>query len=398
MKLLKNTMFRYLTVLIIISLTNTFISQDKKENKWKERIAISGFVKYMNTSSIVDLDSIVSDNLIHNRIKLKADLTTKLTAVVEMRNRVFYGEATRLNLFLGDLLDNDIGQLDLSFVPLNKNATVVHSIFDRAYFKYAAEKWELRLGRQRINWGVNLAWNPNDLFNAYSLIDFDYQERPGADAIRFQYFTGDLSSLEFAYQPGHGLDSSIIAGLWKFNKWKYDFQLLTGNYNKDVFIGAGWAGNIKNAGFKAEGTYFHPKDGFVDSTGAISTSVTLDYSFKNGIYINTSLLYNSSGSGQSISSGNLFQSFIGTISAKSLMPSKWTYFAQTSGVFTPALSGSFSAFYMQGINMLLMMPSVSYNIQENWEIMLIGQSAIGEVNNTFKGIGTGLYLRLMYSY
>ena len=63
----------------------------------------------------------------------------------------------------------------------------------------------LRIGRQRINWGVNLAWNPNDLFNAYSLIDFDYQERPGSDAIRFQYYMGDLSVLNLQYNPGMGL-------------------------------------------------------------------------------------------------------------------------------------------------------------------------------------------------
>ena len=67
------------------------------------------------------------------------------------------------------------------------------------------EKWELTLGRQRINWGVNLAFNPNDLFNAYSLIDFDYQERPGSDAIRFQYFTNELSSFETAVQFGKSL-------------------------------------------------------------------------------------------------------------------------------------------------------------------------------------------------
>ena len=72
----------------------------------------------------------------------------------------------------------------------------------------------MRIGRQRINWGVNLAWNPNDLFNAYSLIDFDYQERSGVDAIRFQYYTGEMSSIEFAIQPGENIDKSIIAALF----------------------------------------------------------------------------------------------------------------------------------------------------------------------------------------
>ena len=374
-----------------------FFAQEIEKKKLKDRINIGGYVKSMNTTSVANLDSIITDNLIHNRIKIKAELSDNLSAVVEMRNRIFYGEATKLNPLLGSILDNDLGQVDLSFVLLDKNALVIHSIFDRAYFKYISEKWEARIGRQRINWGMNLAWNPNDLFNAYSLIDFDYQERPGVDAVRFQYFTGDLSSIDIAIQPGKGLDNSIIAGLWKFNKWKYDFQVLAGNYYSDIAVGTGWAGNIKSGGFKGELTYFHPKKEFADTAGVLSASTTFDYSFKNGVYINTSVLYNSGGSDSRNSSGS-FQSLIQEISAKNLMPSKLTYFSQVSGAFNPTLTGSFSAFYMQGVNMLLFMPSISYNIEENWDIMLVGQSAFGEINNKFKGIGTGVYLRLMLSY
>ena len=159
----------------------------------------------------------------------------------------------------------------------------MHSIFDRAYLKYTSEKWELRIGRQRINWGVNLAWNPNDLFNAYSLIDFDYQERAGADAFRFQYFTGDMSSLEFAIKPGDNIDESIFAGLWKFNLAGNDFQLLAGNYYSDTAIGIGWAGNIKKSGFTIESTYFTPKKDLIDSSDVLSSSISMDYSTKKGI-------------------------------------------------------------------------------------------------------------------
>ena len=150
--------------------------QEKEYSWWKDRVQVSGFVKYMNTASVASLDSMITDNLIHNRLRLKVNITNKLTSVVEMRNRIFYGEGTSLNPHLGSLLNDDGGLIDLSFVPVNKQAFVMHSILDRAYLKYSAQKWELRVGRQRINWGVNLAWNPNDLFNAYSLIDFDYQE------------------------------------------------------------------------------------------------------------------------------------------------------------------------------------------------------------------------------
>lgn len=41
-----------------------------------------------------------------------------------------------------------------------------------------------------------MAWNPNDWFNTYNYFDFDYEERPGTDAIRVRvYFKDGMSSL-----------------------------------------------------------------------------------------------------------------------------------------------------------------------------------------------------------
>ena len=388
----------YFLCFLLFSFSFSFFSQENKKNKLKEKVEFSGFTKYMNTTSVVDLDSLITDNLIHNRIRFKAYLSDKITTVIEMRNRIFYGEAIRLNPSLGKQLEKDNGQVDLSFVSLDRNPLVIHSILDRAYMRYSEDNWELTIGRQRINWGVNLAFNPNDLFNAYSLVDFDYQERPGVDAVRFQYYGDDMSSFEGAVQIGNSLDSSVIAGLWKFNKWKYDFQFLAANYFKDIAIGTAWAGNIKKAGFKTEVSYFQPKSKFFESNGALSLSTTLDYSFKKGTYINASVLYNSSGISQPLNSSNLFQTFIGDISAKSLMPSKWTYFGQVSGAFNPALNGSFAVFYMQGINLALFMPSIVYNINDDWELMLTAQSAFGELNTKFQSMGSGIYLRTMYSF
>jgi len=352
----------------------------------------------MNTLSFVDLDNIQTDNLIHNRINLKSYLTDNFTLIGSIRNRIFYGEITGMNPNLGEMLDYDNGEMDLSFVSLDKESIVIHSIIDRAYIKYVSDKWDIRLGRQRINWGINLAWNPNDLFNAYSLIDFDYQERPGADAIRVQYFMKGLSSLDFSYQYGEDLDNSILAGLFKFNKCGYDFQVLTGNYYTDIAIGTGFAGNLKNTGIKGEITYFQPKDNFIDSSGLLSASITLDYSFRNGIYLNASGLYNSGGAYSIISGKDPFQSFIGSLSAKNLMPSELTYFLQASGAFNPALNGSIAVFYMQGLNVLFYMPSISYGIQENWDIMLLGQVAMGKGNSDFEAISHSVFMRLMWSF
>ena len=383
-------------MIILIDLA-TINAQDQVESKWKDKISFSGYLRYMNSSSVINSDSTIKDNLIHNRLRIKLDLNSRFNAVVEMRNRAFFGQATKINPNLGNILNNDLGELDLSFVPYDQKELVIHSIFDRAYIKYSSDKWELRIGRQRINWGVNLAWNPNDLFNAYSLIDFDYQERLGVDALRLQYYIGEMSTIELSAQPGMSIDESIFAGLWKFNLNGSDFQFLFGNYYEDVAIGFGLASNIKNAGVTIESTYFNPKNNSKTSEG-LSTSFSVDYSTKSGIYFNSSFLFNSLGSTKKSTDDNLFGSFLTDISAKRLMPSKLTYFTQVSGNFTPAINGSMTIFHMKGEEMLLIMPSVTYEIKENLDTMLLAQLIYNQIESNFNSMGVGIFLRCAYNF
>ena len=390
---MKSILFYFI---FLFSITLVF-SQQTKGEKLKEIITISGYVKYLKTYSYNE-GNFIGDNLIHNRIKLKADFSPKLSTVFEMRNRIFYGDITSNAFKFGEFLDKDAGQVDLSFNTLNTTPMVFNTIFDRAYLRYAAEKYQLTLGRQRINWGVNLAWSPNDLFNAYSLLDFDYQERAGVDALRFQYFTGDLSSIDLSIQPGKDLNQSIIGFLWKFNKWERDFQILAGNYYNDYVFGYGSEGTLFDKfGFKREVSYFIPKNRNRKSVTSMSTSI--DYFFKNGIYINTSVLYNTNSENKNLQSDDLFQSIIGSISVKNLMPSKLSYFFQVSGPFNPALNGSLSAFYIKGIETLVIAPTITYELEQNWEIMLLTQSAYGKIGDDSKNIGAAsFYFRLMRSF
>ena len=168
--------------------------------------------------------------------------------------------------------------------------------------------------------GINTIWNSNDLFNAYNFIDFDYIERPGSDVIRFQYTGDNLSSFDLVYKPSSN-QGAVVAGLYKINKLGYDFQFLGANYYDDIAIGTGWAGNIKNAGFKGELTYFIESIFGTQQKNSTSLSTSVDYSFKNGFYILGSYLYNSNGfSDPSVFS--LASLTENVLSPKNLMPSK----------------------------------------------------------------------------
>jgi len=388
---MKNKFF----ILFLLLLTFEFsFSQEKK--KFKDVVNIYGYVKYLPSTSFTNSDDMVFDHLIHNRINIKTYISNSFTARLDIRNRVFFGETVNATPFYGQLIDVDNGEVDMSYLLVDEDEIIVHSIIDRAYLDFSKGRWEIRAGRQRINWGINLAWNSNDLFNAYNIVDFDYQERPGSDALRVQYYTGDVSRIEIAYKPEEDIDKSIVAGLFKFNAVKYDFQIIAANYFTDMAIGGGWAGNIKNAGFKGEGTYFIDKKSLDDTIGTTSISTSLDYSFKNETYVNASFLFNSEGLD---SSGTTSNQFLTTqLSAKSLMPSKYSYFAQVSKALNPMFNSSLSAIYGQGINMLFIMPALSYAPKENWDISLTGQLYFGEEQNAFKNLGNSVFLRLQYNY
>ena len=184
--------------------------------------------------------------------------------------------------------------LDLNITWWQNRQSVMHSVFDRLWLQWESEKVRIRLGRQRINWGINSAFNPNDLFNQYNFFDFDYEERPGVDAALVQIYTSPYSSIEAAFAPGRdSIQQSVGAALFRLNKFGYDWQILAGYYLDDFAAGFGWAGNLGNAGFKGEATYFAPLNNYSVASLVISTAV--DYSLRNGLYLMGGYIYNELG-------------------------------------------------------------------------------------------------------
>jgi hypothetical protein len=361
---------------------------------FKEHFEVRGYLKYLHTSSFLNLDNMIIDNLFHNRINTKAFINDNWTAKIDLRNRIFYGDQVNLLPSNYKQLEVDPGIVDLSFLWIDQPAIYGHTIIDRAYLDYQKGKINMRLGRQRVNWGINLAWNPNDLFNAYNFADFDYEERPGMDGIRLQYFTSGMNSIDFAASVAEDIEDITVAGKYVFNKKGYDIQLLGGKYLTDVAIGGGWAGNIKQAGFKGEATYFHDYANLTDTSGAISGTVSFDYLFSGKYYVNVSGLYNSVGVGASGLNQNLF----GNVNAKTLMPNKWSSMAQFSVPLNPLFSASIAGIYAIDLKTVFFMPSISYSISQNWECYVVGQNYFGDQSGNFKSLGNSIFMRFKWSF
>lgn len=389
--------FKNILTISLVLLVFTALAQNSDSAR-KQPMNVGGYLKDMQSLWIDNKGKWLSDNLLHNRLNFSYELSSKAHGYASMRNRLFFGEITALIPGYDSILSKDDGFVDLSWVPANGNNWIFHTTVDRLYIDVNSGKWQFIAGRQRINWGIGLMWNPNDIFNAFSFFDFDYEERPGTDAILVKYYSGAVSSAEMAYSPGKTWKTSTLAGLYKFNIKGYDIQTLAGYAKDDWTLGTGWSGNLGQFAFRGEATYFHPNSkNIVDSFGVVTACLSVDRTFSKGMFLHSGILIVSNGSADKISP-NAFSLTQNNISAKSLSPSRYTLFLQGMYPFSPIVSASMAIIVNPCDGSFFAGPTCSLSLSDNAEIMLALQSFIGKENTAYGGIGNLVFIRFKQSF
>jgi hypothetical protein len=359
----------------------------------KKKWELNGYIKNLESLSFdKNFDNNISSNLLHNRLNVKWKPTEKITAAVEFRNRLFWGEEVRSIPDFAKQLRNDNEKVNLQKAWLQNKSLVLHTNVERLNIEYRDSNWNAKIGRQRINWGITTTWNPNDIFNVYNFLDFDYEERPGVDGGKFQYIFNNSFNTEIAYAHTGRKDGNVAALKYNLNKWGYDMQLITGWYNEHITLGAGWAGSIKDAGFKGEAQYFFRDK---DSADHFNFSLETDYMFKKGWYVNAGLLFNNNGLYQAVSNWDNINL---KLSPENLMPTKWNFIVTTAKEITPLLSVNMSVLYAPGTNLVILLPSFKYNLATNLDVDVIWQSFFAELNKNFEAVNHRGFLRMKWSF
>jgi hypothetical protein len=358
----------------------------------ESKFSFNGYLKTMQSLHFPkDFENVYSTNLLHNRINMKWYPLQNLTLAAELRNRLIWGDDVRIIPDYKKQLRNSVELADLSKIWFSNPSLVMHTNIDRFYVDYKVKRVNIRAGRQRINWGISTIWNPNDLFNTYNFLDFDYEERPGSDAVKLSVDITSFSGVEFAYSPGNNTIEKVIAGKYFFNTRGYDIQLLSGILGNRFTAGAGWAGSIGDAGFKGEAQFFTKT-----SSEKFQMNVTMesDYIFENGWYINGGFLFNNNG----LESKILNPSQINfNFSPANLMPTKWNFIIATGKEITPLFSANISLLFAPGTNLLLILPGIKYSLGENLTMDLVWQSFYVGLSN-FEALQHRGFLRLKYNF
>lgn len=388
--------------MLCIFLMGVLHAQEKKPKK----AFINGYIK--NMISLNDLrDSVLVDNLVHNRLNFRWYPSEDFRVYGSLRSRLFIGETTELLAedFV-DFIEYDTYFFDLSWTIYNEGAVLLHTMIDRLYLEWLHNDIALKVGRQRINWGINTVWNPNDIFNAYSYFDFDYEERPGTDAIRLEYFTGINSSIDIAVSlpaetialDGSKINTLSAALMYKTNKWNYDFQFLMGYSRENWVIGAGWAGNLGSASLKGEMSYFLPVEETELDPKAFVGTVSIDHSIKKLSY-NASYLFNSAGPSELGAEGLLLLSSR-SLTAKNLSPYKHSAFIQGGYQIHPLVNGGMGIMLFPPNKAIFLSPFVTWNVFQDFDIDFIVQGFYGEdfTSGSFRALSVSYFLRGKWSF
>lgn len=338
----------------------------------------------MRTVEIASQDKLSLNSFLHNRFDLKYQIARGLRINAGIRNRLFYGNLPDSTHIFIKMLEVQNDFFDLSFAPIQGNKLLFHSIIDRLYLDWEFKKLQVRIGRQRINLGVNLFWNPNDIFNVYSFYDIDYEERPGGDALLIRYYTGIASSVEGVVRMSSDFNSSIFAGVWKTNKWKYDYQVLFGKVKEDLVLGVGWSGSIGTVGFKGESSYFtNYTTEILPKEDVKVIAVGFDHSFSDKFFLNSEFLYTSNGKIK-ITLEDLIEYTQSPLTSKTLSPFKYSWVVQPVFNINPKQGIVFTTAWYIGENAFYFGPSYSIQLANNFDLNVIGQLITSKATGEYK--------------
>ncbi|MCC5940586.1 MAG: hypothetical protein JJU37_03525 [Balneolaceae bacterium] len=378
--------------LLIFILTLTLWTANARAQFSSDDIRISGYLQGMPVWISADLpEPFDTDSFweyrLQNRLNLQWNLSSEFTVNWQMRTRFFAGDlVNELNEIPGvrysELIDFDDGLVNLSWVIADQEKWMLHYIPDRLNLDWQRGDWRVTAGRQRVNWGINMVTNPNDLFNIYSFYEFDYPERPGTDAIRIQHFIDWASRVEIAYAPAREARESVAAMLYGFDFRGYDVQLISGYFRHRFAVGGGWAGNVRGAGFKGELMLFTDIDdeGNGRSTNFI-TALSADYMFENSLFLVVEGLYNKDGG------RDQFTLLGEPLSADNPSFSRFQFTVSGSYPFSPVWDGSLATIWYPDEQAVFISPSITHSLTQNIDVNLLTQLFLGSDDSVFGNAG-----------
>lgn len=248
-------------------------------------LGVSGYYKNLLLRSETFVGEPYTLDLNRLRLELKGRLAAGVRFDIQYDNEVLLGNHLRTSQFRQqkDQPPSQYWSAQANYVE--RSALYgVHRLY-RAQLEMAFGDTDLRIGRQRIAWGTGRFWSPLDLLNPFSPVALEREERLGVDAALVEHKFGPATRLGAVYAPSHSPGENTRALQWHDNARGVDFSFTGGRFRGDDVIGVDLAGQIGQAGVRAELTRVRPREGksFVRALAGI------DYAFANTLTLSAEL-------------------------------------------------------------------------------------------------------------
>lgn len=218
------------------------------------------------------------------RPSLKTELTERVSLVATVEAALTQGRRREAELEralreggLGPLLDRTGAFPGFENAALRVDGSDDYLEVDRLYVDYYGERFDVRLGRQAINWGSAQFFNPTDPFPEVLLAE-PWRPRRGVNALRvnlpFSAPFGDLNDLSLVIAGNDALTELRAAGRLRVNFAGTDLALVGAwrGADRDVLVGLDLRGTLE-IGWWVEAAYLLGDDPHEE------VSVGIDYSF-----------------------------------------------------------------------------------------------------------------------
>lgn len=399
-----NKKFTEIQLILFLLLSATLFAQESSFN-------IGGYVKNLSSYQRGNFAGFSSraghfQNTLQTRLNMTWYASPAFTIALQSRHLLVWQKNTKHSNSFFNLFSTNHYYFNLNKKWINANDMQATSEIDRIYLDWSWNNLEVTLGRQRIAWGTCLVWNPTDLFNPFHILDFDYEEKPGTDALHMQYYLGSLSQLDFAITPGKASGDVIYAARFFFNYRKYDFNLIGGWQRNSLRLGGSWSGQLFDGGFRGEVvysrphiTYFLPQPpSFVLSPKHIkqpywTIALSYDYTFSNSFYWHTEYLYNELGT-----TGNAAARQFETLITGELSPARHSLFQEFAYDLTPLWRTDLFIIFNPTDHSWIAGPSLQYSVSDNWTLYLLAFPSKGIKNSEFGTLPSWYFVRFKFSF
>ncbi|HET6349649.1 MAG TPA: hypothetical protein VFH88_11260 [Candidatus Krumholzibacteria bacterium] len=391
---------------LAIGLATLLVFAGAAHAAWKEDVTLGGYLRespFLWNPTVILSPAPAGDtpyftNMVHTRQNLRVYFPHSISLGLELKTRLVTGDAAQQFLDLANVAGGNRTYFDWEHRFIDDERAVLAMVLDRAWLNASVGRTQITLGRQRVAWGTGLVWNPIDIFNPSSPLDFDNEEKPGADAGRVQVYLGPNSKLEVAVAPMRDTDETVAAVQAVVNRAGYDWIAVGGRRGANAVMGGAWAGSIRGGGFRGEFLYSVPRDAAAPGDPAgescLHASVDGDYTFSSSLYLHGAVLYNQCGTTGDAGGEQLFDAY----RLRWLTPARVNVFAEVGRDITALVHADLSGILNPNDASWYLGPAVTWSAATNLDVMLSGLFFGGNAGTQFGDDGDIGMLWLKWSF